>query len=437
MHRVSFFTILGLGLTLGGCNDGNKSESESASASDSASGTATTGGASEGTGNPSSESATGPTTGVSGNSESATMGTTADTGTTAGPATGGSTTTGGSDTTAAIDSTTAGTTAASDGTTGDATTGEPPEQCLAPAMMAPCDDTDDVFKAIGLNCSDDPTLAIPIKNPVIMAADKNSYRVATRFGSGKDPMDAKLPAWAPKEGSRFLVIGTGKFPVLQPDGALVENDGQDSEANTNPDELTQLPGVMKYEAGSNNGAGGTPFMACDGVHDCSDTLESQWMIVPNNVANDVFYMAFNVTVPGGTHGYLFDFAFFSEEWPVYVNTDFNDMFVVWSTSESFTGNVTFIDGQPLTVTALDPFMTIQPGDARLAGTGFPGDEEGAATEWFTAKASAAPGETFTIAVSIFDMGDTVWDSVGILDNFRWDCQGCIPSEVDDCGIKPQ
>jgi hypothetical protein len=303
--------------------------------------------------------------------------------------------------------------------------------------MTPCDDTDDVFKAIGLNCSNDPTTAIPIKNPVMMAADKNSYRVATRFGTGPDPMDPKKPAWAPKEGSRFLVIGTGRFPVLQPDGALVENDDQDSEANNNVDELTQLPGVMKYEAGSNNGAGGTPFMACDGVHDCSDTLESQWMIVPNNVANDVFYMAFNLTVPGGTHGYLFDFAFFSEEWPNYVATDFNDMLVVWSTSESFTGNVTFINSQPLTVTALDKEMTIKPGDPRLAGTGFPGDDEGAATEWFTAKASAEPGETFTIAVSIFDMGDTVWDTVGVLDNFRWDCQGCVPSEVDDCGIMPQ
>ena len=437
MHRVPLFTILGLGLTLAGCN-GDKTDSDSNSASDSASGTSTSASASEGTSNPGTQTDSGPTTGVSGDSASATMGTTADPGTTAGPASdsdGTTGTTGG--TTAGIDTTGDNSTSTTDGTIGGSSTGEPPEPCLAPANLVPCDDTDDVFKAIGLNCANDPATAIPIKNPVIMAADKSSFRVATRFGTGMDPMDPKKPAWAPKEGSRFLVIGTGKFPALQPDGALVENDDFDSEANANIDELTQLPGVMKYEAGSNNGTGGTPFMACDGVHDCSDTLESQWMIVPNNVANDVFYMAFNLTVPGGTHGYLFDFAFFSEEWPVYVNTDFNDMFVVWSTSESFTGNVTFIEQQPLTVTALDPYMTIQPGDARLAGTGFPGDDEGAATEWFTAKASAEPGETFTIAVSIFDMGDTVWDSVGILDNFRWDCEGCVPSEVDDCGISPQ
>ena len=304
-------------------------------------------------------------------------------------------------------------------------------------MMTPCDDGDDPFKALGLNCSDDPTTAIPIKKPVVMAPDESSYRVATRFCTAADPMDANKPAWAPMEGSRFLVIGTGKFPALQPDGALAENNDEDSEPNGNPDELTQLPGVMKYEVGSNNGQGGTPFMNCDGTHDCSDTLEGQWNLVPGNVANDVFYMAFNATVPPGTHGYLFDFVFFSEEYPVYVDTDFNDMFVVWSTSESFTGNVTFIEGQPLTVTALASYMTIEPGNPRLEGTGFPGDDEGAATEWFTAKASAEPGETFTIAISIFDMGDTVWDTVGILDNFRWDCTGCVPSEVDSCGLEPQ
>ncbi len=443
MHRVPLFTILGLGLTLGGCNN-DTGTSDSASASESAGGS-TTGGASDATASVSSmsQSGTDPTTGVSGNSEAMTMGTTADPGTTAGPVTTEGSTAGmtDGDTTAAIDSTDSNdsndTSAASDGTTSGSTTGGQPEDCLAPAMMTPCDDGDDPFKALGLNCSNDPATAIPIKNPVITAPDKTSYRVATRFGTAPDPMDANKPAWAPMEGSRFLVIGTGKFPALQQDGALVENPGEDSEPNDNPDELTQLPGVMKYEVGSNNGQGGAPFMNCDGTHDCSDTLEGQWNLVAGNVANDVFYMAFNATVPLGTHGYLFDFVFFSEEYPEYVGTDFNDMFVVWSTSESFTGNVTFIENQPLTVTALANYMTIKPGNPRLAGTGFPGDEEGAATEWFTAKASAEPGETFTIAISIFDMGDTVWDTVGILDNFRWDCKGCVPSEVDDCGIKPQ
>ena len=40
----------------------------------------------------------------------------------------------------------------------------------------------------------------------------------------------------------------------------------------------------------------------------------------------------------------------------------------------------------------------------------------------------------TLAWALFDMGDSLYDTTVILDDFRWDCEGCIPSEVDDCGI---
>jgi hypothetical protein len=322
-------------------------------------------------------------------------------------------------------------------TTDETDTGVDPD-CQAPATQPPCDaGTNDIFKALGLNCSADKSMAIPIKNPVITSPDPAAYRVTTHFGSAKDPMDPNVFMWGPKEGERLLAIGTGLFPALQNDGGLTEPDDSDEDENGNPDDLDDLPGIMTWQKGSNNGNGGTPFIDCDGVKDCSDTLDDQWNIQAFNTANDVFYMSFDVDVPLGTHGYLVDFAYFSEEWPYYVGDAYNDMFVVWSTSESFTGNVTFIDEQPLTVTALDPYLLIQPGDPLLAGTGFQGDDEGAATGWFTAKGSATPGETFTVAIAVFDMGDTILDTVGLVDKFRWDCEGCIPSEVDSCGIMPQ
>ena len=333
--------------------------------------------------------------------------------------------------------------------TGDDTTGGIDPNCQAPAMQVPCDaGTNDIFKAIGLNCSADKTMAIPIKNPVTKSPANNAYRVTTHYGTAKDPMDPNKFMWGPKEGERLLAIGTGTFPALQNDGGLTEPDSLFGEnvdtPNNNPDNLADLkalPGsVMTWAKGSNNGNGGTPFMDCDGVKDCSDTLDDQWNISPDNTANDMFYMSFDLEVPIGTNGYLFDFAYFSQEWPTYVDSPFNDMFVVWSTSESFTGNVTFIDEQPLTVTALDPYMAIQPGDPLLAGTGFPDsfiDTDGAGTGWFTAKASATPEESFTVAIAIFDMGDDILDTIGLIDNFRWDCKGCIPSEVDSCGIMPQ
>lgn len=464
MRRTHLTEVLGLGLclTLGvACGaDGTTSASATETggttqATEPVDGTTTTDGGTVGatmgqptTGDAGSgtEGGTG-TTAAPGTTTVEMTGTTADVTATEPPGTSTSTSTGEPDTT-----TTGSTTDASGSTTEvggstteddtssttsepDTTTGGVDPACEAPAEQPPCDQgTDDVFKAIGLNCSDDLSKAIPIKNPVLMA-DSQTYRVATRFGSAKDPVDPNLWAWGPREGERFLVMGTGTFPALNAEGALLEGNGQDSQGNANPDGLLQLPGIMNLDQGSNNGLGGTPFMNCDGVNDCSDTIEPQWNLGAAD-ANDVFYMSFDLVVPQGTNGYLLDFVYFSEEWPNFVGSSFNDMMIVWSTSETFTGNVTFIEGQPLTVTALDPYMSIQPGDPLLAGTGFPGDGEGASTGWFTAKGSAKPGEDLTIAITIFDMGDSSWDTVGIVDKFRWDCVGCIPSEVNSCGIVP-
>lgn len=62
---------------------------------------------------------------------------------------------------------------------------------------------------------------------------------------------------------------------------------------------------------------------------------------------------------------------------------------------------------------------------------------GGATGWFTATGSATEGETFTLAWALFDMGDSFYDTTVVLDAFRWDCEGCVPSEIDSCGIEPQ
>jgi hypothetical protein len=35
------------------------------------------------------------------------------------------------------------------------------------------------------------------------------------------------------------------------------------------------------------------------------------------------------------------------------------------------------------------------------------------------------------------MGDAYYDTTVVLDAFKWSCEGCMPSEVDGCGIDPQ
>ena len=80
-------------------------------------------------------------------------------------------------------------------------------------------------------------------------------------------------------------------------------------------------------------------------------------------------------------------------------------------------------------------MGFTQGDPELADTGFASNAGG--TGWFTAKGSAAPLETFSLTFTIFDKSDTILDTLALIDNWRWDCMGCVPSEVDSCGIQPQ
>ena len=76
------------------------------------------------------------------------------------------------------------------------------------------------------------------------------------------------------------------------------------------------------------------------------------------------------------------------------------------------------------------------GDQKLAGTGM-SSFEGGATGWYRLVGAASPGEQLEITYAIFDMGDSAWDTIVLLDNWRWNCEGCVPSDDDACGVQPQ
>ncbi|MEZ4454110.1 MAG: choice-of-anchor L domain-containing protein [Nannocystaceae bacterium] len=326
------------------------------------------------------------------------------------------------------------------------------EKCEAPGAVIPCDDQDnDPLHAIGLNCQtlngqwSDVNAHIPVTKTQFQWPDTDSYRVIKQFGTH---LTNNTPTFGPTEGTKALIIGTGNFNLPNAMGVLTAAKGSaqcGETSNSNPDGMTKLPGIMNYQKGSNNGQGGNPFNLCDDINDCSDTLEAQWKLGEME-ANDVLYFQFDVAVPKGTHGYVVDFAFFSAEYPEWVNTAFNDMAIVWSTSETYVGNVTFIyddnnNPQPLTVTALaqNGLIKYNMNAPQLAGTGYDtdgGNCHGGGSGWATVKGSAAPGETFTLAWTVFDKADTILDTALIIDNFRWDCMGCVPNEVNSCGIEP-
>ncbi|WP_422884877.1 DUF4215 domain-containing protein [Nannocystis pusilla] len=342
-----------------------------------------------------------------------------------------------------------------------------PASCNAPADYVVCDnalnladkaDKTQAHKAIGI-CNDSPANSIQITDWSFNATDNASWQIAKGFGSytydhDMDPVTPNKLLYSPREGDTMLIISTGTISAANGNGIVTQPPNSQSGfvgSNQNPD----LPDTMPAPMVPMNGSGGMPFKDCDGINDCSDTLQHQWFDIADADPNDKLWFTFKTKVPAGTFGYTFDFVFCSGEWPTFVDTSFNDLLVAWQVDptpanpnsnppvQPYTGNVTFIPdpndqtkGLPLTITALDPYYD-GPGytyaEPQLQGTGF---EQHACSDWFTAKGGVQPGADITIGFFITDMGDSYYTSTALLDNFRWDCEGCVPSEVDDCGVMP-
>ena len=334
-----------------------------------------------------------------------------------------------------------------------------PASCSAPAMYTNCDDNlnladkDDkknALKAIGV-CDGDPATSIVTTDFQFESNNNAAWQVAKGFGTHK--VDNKL-LYSPREGSTFLMVSTGVIKAPDAQGIVTEAaNSQVGNGNNLNNDTDALPAPFQVKVGSADGVGGTPFQKCDGVNDCSDTLQAQWT-KGNNNPNDRLWFTFKTKVPLGTFGYTFDFVFCSSEWPTYVDTGFNDMLIAYQVDptaddpnavppiDPYTGNVTFIPdpkdpakGLPLTITALDPYLSTDGyslAEPQLFGTGF---ESHACSDWFKAKGGVQPGAEITIGFYIADMSDSVLATLAILDNFRWDCEGCVPSEVDDCGVQ--
>jgi len=346
-----------------------------------------------------------------------------------------------------------------------------PADCEAPAAedYIVCDkdldksgkaDKTIAHKAIGI-CNENPANSVVISGFDFQSNNNVAWQVAKGFGTYTfdNDMDPNTPdklLYSPREGDTFLMVSTGVIKAPNAKGIVVEDvTSQGSNGDNGNDDTKPLPAPFQSNRGSGNGLGNTPFQNCDGENDCSDTLQAQWEL-GNSDPYDKLWFTFKTLVPAGTFGYKFDFVFCSSEWPSQVNTEFNDLLIAWQTDPSlddpnadppvdpYTGNVTFIpnpnqDGPnkslPLTITALDPYLK-GPGfsgnEPQLAGTGF---ETHACSNWFNAKGGVQPGAEITIGFFIADMSDTLRATMAIIDNFRWDCGGCTPSEIDDCGVQ--
>jgi hypothetical protein len=147
---------------------------------------------------------------------------------------------------------------------------------------------------------------------------------------------------------------------------------------------------------------------------------------------DVTILRIDLNAPQGVNCLSLDFRFFSEEYPIYVGTAFNDAFIAeldnstWSTSGSVIsapnnfafdpeGNVVSINSTGVTqMTPLNGLGTAYDGGLTPGGPPIT-DTNGAATVALRASTPIIPGN-HSLYLSLFDQGDNILDSAVFLDN---------------------
>ncbi len=290
-----------------------------------------------------------------------------------------------------------------------------PSACVAPPP-ANCDHTDDdPWHAIGLNCPGGPQ----VEGEINYQGPEQIYVHEGNLGSFMPP------PYPPREGEKFVILSSGAAQDLTIPGFYAST-------GINPTEVP-LPAPIQTTmvdpadtCADNSGLIGTG--------DCSNTIQEQWD--QGFGAHDYAEMRFTATVPAGTPGFSYDFAMFSTEYPVFYQSSFNDMYIAWLESEVWTGNVSFDDmGHPISLNAgfLDFKDAENPYDCpapcvapELQGTAMQGH---AGTRWLTTHAGVMPGETIELVLAVFDLSDSILDTVMLIDNWHWECEGGPPVTI--------
>jgi hypothetical protein len=134
--------------------------------------------------------------------------------------------------------------------------------------------------------------------------------------------------------------------------------------------------------------------------------------------HDLSVLKLDLAVPSGANCLSFDLVFYSEEYPEYVGTEFNDGFLAELDADTWSYNP-----ETNTVDAPNNFafdenhnlLTVN--SASFAATGETELQYDGSTQLLTAATPVSPGE-HSLYLSLFDAGDGIYDTAVFLDNLR-------------------
>jgi len=155
-----------------------------------------------------------------------------------------------------------------------------------------------------------------------------------------------------------------------------------------------------------------------GTGDCSGSIGPQFG--QSGFKYDYQEVRFKVTVPQGAKALSFDLAYLTKEWPIFVSQPYNDMFVAWLESSTWSGNVSF-DSQGNALSLNAAFFQLTDTNGTLPAFAGTCMRYSGGTPWLTTTVDVPEGEEIELVLAIFDLDDVNWDSFVFLDNFRWEC----------------
>ncbi len=138
---------------------------------------------------------------------------------------------------------------------------------------------------------------------------------------------------------------------------------------------------------------------------------------------DAVMLRLQFRVPDDKNCLQFDFKFLSEEFPEFVDSEFNDAFVAELDKTTWDSNRddAIVDSpRNFARTASgDPIRVNQVGDAAVRRRWARGTTYDAATRTLRARTSVKPGKKHKLFLSIFDQGDRQYDSAVFLDGLKF------------------
>ncbi len=155
---------------------------------------------------------------------------------------------------------------------------------------------------------------------------------------------------------------------------------------------------------------------------------------PFNNPQDMVQLTLVLDPPAWATCLAFDFAFYSEEYPEYVGTQFNDVFIAEYGQSDFdevnsqvVAPYNFAYDTEGNLVSINTAFGLSEGNAQ--GTTYDGG-----TPLLTARTPLDNTNPITITLSIMDLGDSIYDSTVFIDNFRWLTIDCEPgANVDSDG----